>query len=448
MTSMANGGPVTEAGLVTDLDFRWLPPAERQFFKLSPFQLTVAPGGHRGPRRMGRVLLSAWAGEGVVSRLGRASDGDTRRMALELAELTGDPVVVGEVDSVEGVAGEPVYKAIGMVTMAKARDPLSPEAWVQEVTRLAARLGVFAEQEAAHLTAEAMEWFRFDFEDATGRQIATATGGLRGTLASPRGTMVRSQQVAITRALRAVMAQTGAGWARLPEMAPRLGSTFNLPDRRIAQSMARHHGFWVRNQYGRVSQSLARQAQPIIQQGISQGLGRDTIGKELERQIQGGLQMRWYWRIVAANHISRARSYAAGYTMRAAGITHYRIEAILDEATTETCLMLHNRLMPIDGAMARQEAIMRDPSPDGVLWNQPFMKQGVNPETGEEELFLEYPDNTRATVATVQERGAGTGSPGRYSNVMNSQQMVSSAIGFPPYHHACRTTLIAEVGPV
>lgn len=430
---------------MSDLAFRWLPPSERQYFKLSPFDLTVAPGGHRGPARRGRVLLSAWAGDGVVSRIGKLTDAATAKAALELAEITRDPVVVGEVDVLTGPEAEPVYKAIGLVTMAKAKDPLSPEAWLEEVMRLTGRLSAVASSEAAHLTKEALEWFDFEFEDATTGQVATATAGVRGTLSSPSGNMVRTQRLAITRALRSIVAQTGGAMASLPSLSPTLGSTFNLPDKRIAENMAKHHGFWVRNQYGRISQSLARQANPIIQAGISQGLGRDTIGKQLEERIQGGLQMKNYWRVVAANHVSRARSYAQGYSMRAAGIRFYRIEAILDEATTEQCLMLHGRLMPVDAAMARQDAILASPNPQAVQWHNPFMKHGRNPDTDEDELFLEYPDESRVTVATVTERGVGTGIPGTYSNVMSQSQMVSSAIGFPPYHFACRTTLIGEV---
>jgi hypothetical protein len=201
--------------------------------------------------------------------------------------------------------------------------------------------------------------------------------------------------------------------------------------------MAAHHGFWVRDQYGRVSQSLARQAQPIIQQGIANGLGRVAIGRELQETIRGGLEMRNYWRIVAANHVTRARSYATGYTMRSAGIEWFKWESVIDEATTEECLMLHDRVFSVAGAMAIQDQLLANPNPEGVLWSQPFARHDGA------DIYVETPDGRRTVLGTVVERGAGTGSPGVYSGVLNGYQMLSGPVSLPPIHHACRSTVIS-----
>lgn len=426
---------------MSSLDFTWLPSRSRAYFSLAPLELVGPPADLSRPGSLGRVLVSAWAGEGRVRRLGRVTDETARREALALAEETRDPVVVAEVAALVGPDGEPVYRSLGRVTMAKADDPLSPEAWRETVSRLSGRLRVIANQEMEHLVQESLQWIAAEFYEDSGRTAASAAAGIRGTLRSPRGTMIRAQRVAITNTLSEVMRRTTGAMARLPEIAPTLGTAFNLPDRRIAQTMARHHGFWVRDWIGTISMPMARRAQPIIQRGIMLGLGRREIGRELREAIHGSYErrMKGYWDVVAANHITRARSYATGYTMRAAGIEYYKIEAILDEATTETCLMLHDKILPVGPAMARQEAILASPDPEAVRWNNPFVvdKDG--------ELAAVTPDGHREVLARIDERGRGTGIPGTYSNVMSQREMVSAAIGFPPYHHNCRTTLISEV---
>jgi len=101
--------------------------------------------------------------------------------------------------------------------------------------------------------------------------------------------------------------------------------------------------------------------------------------------------------------------------------------------------MLHDKVIPLDESMRLQNQLMADPNPEGVLWHQPFIQ-----DSGDE-LAVEFPDGTRNVIATVDQRGSGSGSPGTYSNTLGGRDLVSTAIGFPPYHHNCRTTVVAEV---
>jgi hypothetical protein len=420
-------------------DFAWLAPDQRALFSLSPLRIVGDQEiiGAKIRKATSFVVVASYAGEGRIARYDGVTLDDVQRKAQALAERTGDPVVIG---TLAGLCsdGLPVWRSVGRVQTHKA-NPFSPEALDEDIARLSRRLGIIAKQEAAHMTREAMEWLDWSWPEATDAKWARTEAGLRTVYRSPRAGMVLAQRVSMSRALAGVVGRTNTATSKLPGVRNTLGAALRLPDRAIAQRLSQHHGFFVRNQYGAISPTLAAQARPIIEAGINRGLGRGDIEKILSQHIKGGLSMPHYWRTVAANASVRARSYAAGATMRLAGIRFYRISAVLDEATTETCLMLHDRLMPIDGAMALQDRLINDPNPEGVYWHTPFVSDAGD------ELAVEFPDGTRNVIAQVDQRGAGTGSPGSYSNVLSGQQMVSTAVGFPPYHHNCRTTIAAEV---
>lgn len=421
------------------IDFAWLPSEERSLFGIAPLRIIGDReiAGARVRKGTAHVLVASYDGEGRVVRCDGLTLDAVRKRAERLAERTGDPVVVGAFAGVDA-DGQPVWQSVGRVLTHKA-NPLSPEALDADVARLSGRLQVIASQEASAITREAMEWLDWEWGDATEAKWARTEAGLRAVYSSPSQRMILAQRVNVARVLSGIVSRTNRATARLPNVRNTLGATLRLPDREIARRLSQHHGFFVRDQYGRISPSLAAQARPIIERGLDRGLGRADIARQLRETMRGGLAMPGYWQTVAANAGVRARSYAAGATMRLAGIRFYRISAILDEATTETCLMLHDKLMPIDGAMALQDRLINDPNPEGVYWHTPFVSDAGD------ELAVEFPDGTRNVIAHVDQRGSGTGEPGSYSRVLSGQDMVSTAVGFPPYHHNCRTTIAAEV---
>jgi hypothetical protein len=84
---------------------------------------------------------------------------------------------------------------------------------------------------------------------------------------------------------------------------------------------------------------------------------------------------------------------------------------------------------------------MRDPNPEAVYWEHPFLREGGGPEG--DEIYSEFPDGERVVVARVDEPGIGTQQPGSYRDALGATGMVSqAAVGMPPYHHGCRTTIV------
>jgi hypothetical protein len=423
----------------------WLAPAERVLFKVGPLRLVgdIVAAAPAAPRAF--VALASFGGRAEMIRLDGAPTLEIVAKATEqLAARTGWPTIAGELAGV--TADGAVFRSVARV-VSKAANPLTEPGFLLSVRDTSDRLGVFADQEAAHMTREAMEWLNVDYPELGEDDWRRIEAGLRGVYSTPRNSMITGQRLALGAALASVVRRSAAATIRLPGLRGALGGRVTLPHRAIGQAFARHNGFFVRDQYGRIAPGLAAQARPIVDRGIRDGLGRAAIGRELRGSIAGGLRMRGYWDVVAANAVNRARSYAQGATFRAAGITAYQIEAVLDEATTETCRFLHGKIMPLAPAMARQEAILRDPNPEAALWQAPMVREGGGPEG--DEIFSEFPDGERVVIARVDEPGIGTQAAGSYRDGLAGPQLVSSAaVGLPPYHHACRTTVVPVIGPI
>ena len=329
-----------------------------------------------------RLIISS-VGETVeLERADRLGSNTVASKAMDASERTGGSVAIAELAGFDK-AGRPVWRQSARVTKAQT-DALSDEAYLSWVSRLSKELAEIARIESRSAIDEAMEWLDFDYLEETQSRIERAVARVRETLSvAPRG-MITAQRAATAAMASTILRRVTAGIARTPMMrrilSERLIPSLSLPDKRISEAMARNLGFWVRNQYRQRSPSIARSANTIIQRGIAQGLGRGDIGRMLRRQLGQAYPMRNYWQAVAHNAVARARSFALGRSYQHAGITHFRIEAVMDERTTETCRFLHGKIIPVDQSVARLERAMNDPNPEGVLWHTPFVSEGRGPE--------------------------------------------------------------------
>ena len=140
--------------------------------------------------------------------------------------------------------------------------------------------------------------------------------------------------------------------------------------------------------------------------------------------------MRGYWQTVAANAVAQSRSYSQGASMRAAGIEAFKIIAILDFVTTDWCMYLHDKIVPVGPAMAMMDRAMAARTPQAMMDSHPLAQvQG-------DQVFHEFTDGSRNLLMTITER-ASEGSPGIYAPAFPPSQLVDNAVGLPPYHHSC-----------
>jgi hypothetical protein len=382
------------------------------------------------------VLVSSFAGKATVRRFAGSRDG-LEKTALAMAEKTGFSTLAGETVYLDK-GYIPVFKSIGRVLVGKA-DPLSLEAFQKWARKLANELGEIAEPDVDRMVVTSLEALLSLDVNSTPEQISRAVSTMEAAISSPSNRVLNLQAQEITKQMTPVVNSTSAAVARMPELQATLGANFALPDSQAVELLSQHHSFWVRNRQGQLADQMSARARNITSRGLEQGLGRAEIARDLEQGIRGGLQQPGYWRTVAANHVSRARSFSLGSTMRSAGIQFYRIEAVLDDRTTHQCNFLHGKILPVGPAATRMDRSIADPNPEGILWNNPFIRDNG------ESIDVHYPDGTSRRVANITQRSTGIGPRGptaTFSGGMSQADMVDAAIGFPPYHHGCRTTVV------
>ena len=428
--------------------FEWTPRGHRGLFSIGPL-CKVAPRavanfrpdtsvGKSDLRRAGYVVVSL-DDVSVSAKRYQLSRDEIERMASTLADERDCHVIIGE------YAGElddrqPVFRTVARAASALAKaatNPLSPEALDRWIRQAARRLGTEAAQEIPVMLEGMNEWLAFDWDEAGTAQWNAVRQGMTSVFSNPSNPMILSQRFKTGKVLERVLRRVTGATVRLPEMRGRVAATFSLRNPAISQAMMRHHGFYVRNQYGAIAPGLSRQVQDTITRGLEQGLGRREIEKILKGQVTGGLRQPHYWRTVAANATTRARSYAMGSSYQAAGVEFFEIEAIIDEVTTETCMMLHGQLIRVGPAMDRQNAILASPEPEAVQDNQPFI--GLNSDG---EFRTELSDGTSTVIAT-REPPSGGENP-RYTRV-SGKEMADAGVGFPGYHHMCRSTTVPVI---
>ena len=193
-------------------------------------------------------------------------------------------------------------------------------------------------------------------------------------------------------------------------------------DRRVQRFMLRSQTLFVRDAGDLRVSTFGQRAREIVAGGMDRGLGRADIGADLEAAARQALvhQNAAYWEVVAAAFMGRSRSYTQIGCYAEAGITRYRIEAVMDERTSETCRRLHGRVFSVQSglaAFARAEALDRA---DKLREVHPWPRKDPN--------------------------GMHVTNDGGRMNVTArtpTRDLEAGGLGFPPYHGLCRTTTIA-----
>ena len=417
----------------------WLDECDRHCFSLYPFRPrdNISLKRRRRPASFPYALIASYGNEGTLAKV-RGSRKHVERVALDMSRKTDEAILIGRQVGVDD-EGMPIYRKVAQVVTHKA-DALSSErleSWILGLTR---KLRGLAGPEAERLAQRALGILDFEYGVEDPKTIIRALDQVQSVISKPSTRFMTAQQRSIAQSLQRVSNLTWRATARLPRVRGGLQTGFGLPDKEVSRLLSRHHTFWVRDRFNQISGPMSEEARKIISRGVSQGLDRDLIAGRLERHFGKGLKQKNYWKVVAANNVTRARSYSMGATMQAAGVEFYKIEAVLDDRTTHQCVFLHGKILPVSDAVQRAQQTMQSSRPEAVMEYQPFIKEK------DDQLLIEYPGGRTRRVADIATRSTGIGPRGptaTFSRGMSQSQMVDAAIGFPPYHHGCRTTIIA-----
>jgi SPP1 gp7 family putative phage head morphogenesis protein len=226
-----------------------------------------------------------------------------------------------------------------------------------------------------------------------------------------------------------------------------IGAEFNAIDRRVIAHVTSSQGNFVRDEYGRRVEGFGEEARRIVATGLEEGLGRDDIAQALEQAARAALVDRapFYWETVAASFIAQGRSYAQMSSYAEAGIRQYRIEAVLDEQTTNICRYLHGKTFSVADALRRFDRIEQLEDPEAIKQAMPWVREAQDRETGRTRLYVDGGAG-RTDLAEVTRSAMGTRDDrGDFRALASDSALNEVGIGFPPYHGLCRSTTLAVV---
>jgi SPP1 gp7 family putative phage head morphogenesis protein len=219
-----------------------------------------------------------------------------------------------------------------------------------------------------------------------------------------------------------------------------VSADFNALDRRMLDYLRTSETGSVRDAFGRRAQALSERARAVVASGLEQGLGRAEIASALERAATDTLKQpsRFYWETVAGAFTGRARSYGQLSSFAEAGITRYRIEAVLDEHTTPTCRFLHGREFTIASALASfREAEER---PEDLKVIHPWVRERLDAETGRRQLYVRRGEER---VPLAEELRSGLGRRDDVGEFRGLGDPAVLGVIAPPFHGLCRSTLVS-----
>ena len=331
---------------------------------------------------------------------------------------------------------EAILRDYARVRVRKAIRLDSPEEFDRAVGRLAAALRVHAQKPE---------------REAVRAALAVLDVAWPTTTATQRRELLRRAMAIASEKLARVPAQVGE---TLSEGASRvvaasregirreglsIGVGFSALDNRVKRFMTRSHVLFVRDEYGKRLESFGKMAREAVARGMAAGLGRDDTAELLAQAAEQAMLRRHgrYWEILAGSFVGRGRSYAQVSAYAEAGITRYRIEAVLDERTSNVCRFLHGRTFTVGDALRSFEEAERLKNPEEIKDLNPWVR--VNGSA----LYL-MRGGTRIVVGEVVRSGEGKwDNTGEFATQRSSAALSALGLGFPPYHGLCRTTTTA-----
>lgn len=223
---------------------------------------------------------------------------------------------------------------------------------------------------------------------------------------------------------------------------PRIGVSYTRDEVLALERIGEQQGWFMRDYQKTISAGLTERGRRIVQDGLSKGLGRKEIGKRLWEQLPGmweGMGKR-YADVVAANAVSRARSWAELVSYQSAGVEMLEAQAVLDERTTDYCRFIDGQIIEVNACMDLAQQAANVSKPDDIYRVSPFMRTVM--EDGKR--YIETATGTR--LAEMVRSGAGrVNDRGEFRAFISGRQLPHAHVGMPPYHHACRTYTVPRV---
>lgn len=202
---------------------------------------------------------------------------------------------------------------------------------------------------------------------------------------------------------------------------------------------------FIRDREGAIHDKYSLRARNYIAFTAAQrGLGREEIARNLESLF---LDMRKpsYWDFVANHFVNRSRAMSSLNAYAQANVTVYRIVAVLDERTTDTCRFLDGQIFDVQSSIDLVNNAEKQAADAGdvnlIKEFNPFVWTSGDGKT----LTTMPPSGNQARIADIVRSGVGNvGDRGEFAKGLDPKQMNERGVGPPPYHAFCRTTIVPE----
>lgn len=188
--------------------------------------------------------------------------------------------------------------------------------------------------------------------------------------------------------------------------------TWELRDAKALEGLARKPALWIGNYY---EGPMIEQARGVIGKAMEAGLGRDQTAALLKEGLGAAFENYRYWDVVASSVSTRARTWACLSSMKEAGFETFRVLAVSDERTCETCLLMDGREFSVAKSISTMESTFGLEDPEAVKETTPWLGWD------KEHKDAYYMKGGRANY--IGERG--------------SESLQNSGIGMPPFHGRC-----------
>lgn len=248
-----------------------------------------------------------------------------------------------------------------------------------------------------------------------------------------------SQRITVT----AQDVATGTKAALKATALPSLSLSLAAPEREAMAAIGAQGGWFLRDALGQRSDALTAAGREIVRRGLGLGLGREEIGRDLQREIpglwKGGGQR--YASTTAAVAMARARSYAELQSYTQLHIVYIEVAAVLDERTTDICRFMDGMILEVRDSMARINAGLAVQRPEDIKQVNPFLQVRRDKQDGQK--YIQMPDGTK--FGRIDRSGFGrVDDRGRIAQLLGSARMAEAGLGPPPYHFYCRSITLAR----
>lgn len=170
--------------------------------------------------------------------------------------------------------------------------------------------------------------------------------------------------------------------------------------------LERNTAYWVRTYYDRL---LSDEITALGDEVLREGLSRFEAGRRFEEAFSARLgQSVDYWERLSNHVTTRTQEFARIRQYERARVGA-RIEAVRDDRTSELCLFLHGKRIPLKLMQEAREALLSASDPEAVKQVMPWLT------VDEARLFV---------------RG---------------DEVTNMALAMAPYHFGCRTRTVADL---